>query len=219
MRSKKSSKMLGIRVAATSDLHGNLPDIPKCDILVVCGDIGPLSSQYHYDIDYAKKWLTTHFTDWLLKANVPVVGIAGNHDFAARDSDIMEMLPWNYLLDSSCNIYGCKFWGSPWTPKHSNWAFMANDNDLVSKWELIPDDTDILLTHGPPYNLGDRNSFGDCCGSMTLKDWRYSADSLPRMHFFGHIHECSGEGDGHSWHNVSLLDKSLNVQEVQVFDL
>jgi len=57
-----------------------------------------------------------------------------------------------YLEDSSVTIEGYKIHGSPWTPEFCGWAFMLeNEKDMLKKWKMIPDDTDILITHGPPY--------------------------------------------------------------------
>lgn len=61
-----------------------------------------------------------------------------------------------YLEDSGCEVLGYKIWGSPWSPTFFNWAFNLDIGEpLASKWELIPNDTEILITHGPPIGHGD----------------------------------------------------------------
>ena len=61
-----------------------------------------------------------------------------------------------YLEDSGVVIDGLKFWGSPWTPEFFDWAFNARRGlQLFDKWQKIPLDTDVLITHGPPAGILD----------------------------------------------------------------
>lgn len=210
-----------MRIAAVADLHGYLPEIPSCDLLVIGGDLGPATSSYHFDDEMAEIWLKTNFNDWLLKVPCKkIVGIAGNHDFFSQiNPDAMHELPWTYLCDSGCEIGSVKFWGSPWTPDFMSWAFMKRDEELAERWALIPQQTDVLITHGPPLGLGDTNFAGRLCGSETLKTWREGAQRLPKMHFFGHIHEGHGQG-GDNWANVSYVDERYRpTGPIRVFDL
>ena len=70
--------------------------------------------------------------------------------------------------DSEVIIDGIKFYGSPWVTKFYDWAFMKLDEDLQPHWDNIPTDTDVLITHGPPKSILDKNRYGDECGSQTL---------------------------------------------------
>ncbi|KAG1727049.1 hypothetical protein EDD22DRAFT_974190 [Suillus occidentalis] len=48
-----------------------------------------------------------------------------------------------------------KFFGSPFTPQHGNGAFQYSRTGVTgspSRWSIIPNDTDILITHGPPHS-------------------------------------------------------------------
>lgn len=192
-----------MRIAATSDLHGRLPEIPEADVLVICGDIGPATKKYHRDMDHARKWLQNEFSDWLLRAPVKhIIGIAGNHDFVLQKTDVASRLPWIYLEDSGKTVEGIKFWGSPWTPKFFGWAFMDSDRVLEDQWKLIPEDTDVLLTHGPALGCKDRNLAGFQCGSKTLL--KYIPEDA--WHFFGHIHEARGKSKKRNSYNVSHCD-------------
>jgi Icc-related predicted phosphoesterase len=98
----------------------------------------------------------------------------------------------HYLQDSGVEINGVKFWGSPWQPWFHDWAFnLKTSTQLRSKWNLIPTDTDVLLTHGPPFGILDRTqrtgeSVG--CHELLLAVRRVS----PKLHVFGHIHEGYG---------------------------
>ena len=99
----------------------------------------------------------------------------------------------HYLENSSVNLYGFKFYGSPHQPEYCHWAF-SKPRDLMYKcWEKIPSDTDILITHGPAY--GSRDSAGDKkhrgCEALTFELKRIK----PYLHLFGHIHTGYGHVD------------------------
>lgn len=197
-----------MKIAATVDLHGNLPEVPECDVLVIAGDIGPAKNWYHRGKSEAIEWLNGPLTKWL--KSVPakyIIAVAGNHDFIAqRKPQKMRSLPWIYLCDESSMINGVKFYGSPWTPELMDWAFNETERQLANRWRKIPLDTDVLITHGPPFKLGDRNRSGEYCGSTSLKAWRETTNVLPQLHLFGHIHECAGQS-GYGWANVSFVDE------------
>lgn len=196
-----------MKIAAVSDLHGVLPEVSKCDLLLIAGDIGPPTDWYHRARQPAVDWLEEKFGEWL--RNVPathIVGIAGNHDFLAeKNRTAFEKLPWTYLQDTSCECCGLKIHGSPWTPWFGNWAFMTKDEHLANTWDLILDDTDILVTHGPPFMCGDKCVDERHPGSKTLLHRTAKLDNL-KLHVFGHIHEASGYSDGVRM-NVSLMDE------------
>ncbi len=69
------------------------------------------------------------------------------------------------MEDEPTNVYGIKIWGSPWQPWFYDWGFnLERGEKCLEKWNLIPKDTDILLTHGPPIGklqaLGIKNLKG-----------------------------------------------------------
>ena len=85
-----------------------------------------------------------------------------------------------------------KIWGSPVTPTFFNWAFNVDRGKAIEKyWNMIPIDTDILLTHGPVKGILDR----------TISDINAGCEDLlntvkkvkPKFHLFGHIHEAYGK--------------------------
>jgi len=59
-----------------------------------------------------------------------------------------------YLEDSGTVINGIRIWGSPWQPWFCDWAFNVERGELMKYWKLIPTDTDVLMTHGPPIGHG-----------------------------------------------------------------
>jgi Icc-related predicted phosphoesterase len=182
------------RVVAVSDLHGMLPTIPACDLLLIAGDICPLRD--HRPAAQAV-WLDTDFRRWLrgLPAR-QIVFVAGNHDrfFQEKPHLVPRDLPAVYLQDAGLEWEGLQIWGTPWQPRFCDWAFNLDEPDLTAKWALIPDDTDILVAHGPPHGYGDgvpeRNGVRHE-GSPSLL--RRIEQMRPRLVVYGHIHEGRGE--------------------------
>ena len=202
---------------AISDLHGRLPTVEGCDVLVIAGDVcghpGGRPGSF-WDCRAQAKWLGDEFRAWL--DTVPathVVATWGNHDFVAqRHPDLVPRdLPWTLLVDAGATVAGVRFWGSPWSPWFHDWAFNAPAGDdaetfLRDRWARGPDDTDVLLVHGPPRGYGDRTADGRRTGSASLLE-RIEA-VRPRLSLHGHIHEDRGR-----WAvgpttvaNVSVLD-------------
>ena len=215
-----------MRIAATSDLHGHLPPVPACDVLVIAGDITPISD---HSAAFQAHWLDTDFRRWLDAAPAThVVGIAGNHDFVFERSprSVPDDLPWTYLQDGAATVAGLAFWGSPWTPWFYDWAFNAPRGDaeerfLAQRCAGAPEGTDVLVVHGPPDGYGDLTAGGVRTGSHAFLD---AVDRVaPALALFGHIHEGRG-----TWTrgrttlaNLSAvdLDYALVAEPVITFDL
>ena len=100
-----------------------------------------------------------------------------------------ELTNCKYLQDSTTEIYGIKIYGTPWQPKFCGWAFnLERGQELMDKWDLIPDDTDILITHTPPVGYGDLCSSGTRAGCVDLL-LSVQHRIQPKYHVYGHIHE------------------------------
>jgi Icc-related predicted phosphoesterase len=200
-------------IVAVSDLHGFLPEVPACDLLIVAGDVTPL---WDHSLDFQFGWLDTKFRQWLEEANAgSIVGIAGNHDFIFEKGDEVDTLelPWAYLLDSSYMHLGVKYYGLPWIPKLQSWAFYADDLRLDQKFKAIPDDTDVIISHGPPKGFCDRNLAYHPCGSLAAT---YAMRRVePKAFICGHIHEAFGSRqDGPTTvYNVSYVDVDYQPQD------
>ena len=206
-----------MKICAISDLHGYLPDIPECDLLLIAGDICPHKPEWEQ-----YQWLISHFKPWLEQQKMPVIGVAGNHDWPLEKNPerVKRLeLPWTYLRDSSTIFNGLKIYGSPYSKQYFDWAFMMEELQLAGKWNEIPDDTDILIVHGPPKYYGDWVLRGSNEGSESLT-WRIQ-QVKPKLVVFGHIHEGRGEwryGDT-LLANVTLMGKSApRHHDIGVYD-
>jgi Icc-related predicted phosphoesterase len=173
-------------ISDTHTLHKNMK-IPDGDLLIHAGDV---SSR-------GKLEEIIQFNDWL--GTLPhrhKVMIAGNHDFYFESNPPhTKSLITNaiYLNDSGIEIEGIKIWGSPVQPWFYDWAFnRQRGEDIRKHWELIPTDTDILITHGPPYGILDETARGELVGCADLLEV-IQQRVKPRLHVFGHIHEGYGK--------------------------
>jgi Icc-related predicted phosphoesterase len=177
-----------VRVVCLADLHGYLPEVPPCDVLFVAGDICPTGDERP---EAQRTWLHSTFARWL--ADVPaatVVGVAGNHDFVGEtDPSALRDLAWHYLQDETVRVDGLTVYGSPWTSRFQEWAFMLTEEELSRCWEGIPDGVDVLCVHSPPVGYGDWIS-GHHIGSPSLLE---AIDArAPKLCVFGHVHQGYG---------------------------
>lgn len=124
------------------------------------------------------------------------VVIAGNHDWLFFTKSkvarrIMREAGVTYLQDSETTIDGVCFYGSPWQPEFCSWAFnLPRGRALAEKWALIPSNTDVLITHGPPWGERDQVRGGEHLGCEML---RAAVNRVwPKVHVFGHIHDGYG---------------------------
>jgi predicted phosphodiesterase len=183
-----------MKVVAVGDLHGYLPDVPPCDLLLLAGDLCPVEDHSFF---FQAQWLRTEFRIWLERQPArKIVGIAGNHDLVFEHASYLvpRDMPWTYLQDSGCEFEGWKIWGTPWQPWFFDWGFNGSPEKLQRQWSLMPEGTDILLVHGPPYGYGDgvpeRGGVRHAGCPLLLQRIR---EVEPRLVVFGHIHEGRGQ--------------------------
>jgi Icc-related predicted phosphoesterase len=192
----------GVRLVCMSDLHNISPDfqVPDGDILIIAGDVCGYGTRRELEI----------FDDFLSRqGHAYKLLIAGNHDwpYARLPLEEAKGLVKNatYLQDAGIEIGGLQFWGSPWQPWFLDWAFnLPRGPELAAIWKKIPDDTDVLITHTPPYGILDRLISGKHAECADLV--HALARVKPKVHVFGHIHEAYGrvEQDGTIYVNASV---------------
>jgi len=178
-----------------SDTHSfhELLSVPEVDLVIHSGDF----TNYHSVIKNEQEAL--NFLHWYGSLNIKYkLLIAGNHDsYAFSLSRIFkeQCNKYNiiYLENESVEIEGVKIFGSPITPTFGDWYFQKNRNKLERFWNIIPKDSDIVVTHGPPKTILDLsyNRFGslEFCGDRPLLNRLKEIN--PKLSLFGHIHNCS----------------------------
>jgi len=178
-------------IVCASDLHGKLFDVPPCDILILAGDTEP-SYRSTIDENVVRQfdWLANVFDPWLRRQPAKhTVAVFGNHSWCGAADWYPKDIPWTLLTDQATTICGLKFYGLPWSSPFYDWAFMLDEPQLAEKYAAIPDDTDIIVSHGPPYCFGDLAG-GRHVGSPSL-DRRIQRIN-PALVVYGHIHAGSG---------------------------
>lgn len=199
-----------MRIVVTSDTHGKHDNLPELsgDVLIHCGDFCDGFKPDASDLDRIEDWFGRQRFRHILCTG-------GNHDFVAQERDLdSEPLFQNatYLVDSGVEIEGIRFYGAPWIPTLQSWAYYLPDDELRAKWELIPDETDILITHTPPWHMLDspRNPAIHCgCSHLAAR----IAELDLKLHCFGHNHASYGreELNGTIFLNASAVDLDFEI--------
>ena len=195
-----------MKVIAISDTHGQHRwlSLPPGDLIIHAGDLTKTG----------KREQVADFLDWFTSLDYAFkIFIAGNHDFFFEEESaemINQMIPKGvtYLNDAGCDVNGIKIWGSPVQPWFHNLAFNRTRGKEISRhWDLIPEDTDILITHGPAYGILDSTYYNESVGCKDLL--QKIQDIQPKIHISGHIHEAYGvmEKHGVTFVNASIVNR------------
>lgn len=220
-----------MKIVAISDTHNyhkllsTMDWLPPADLLIHGGDICSRGNRLEVQ----------DFLDWFFRLDQYKykVFIAGNHDKCLEQYPLMlknTIFPEgvHYLNDSGVEIEGIKIWGSPIQPWFYNWAFNRQRGaDIKKHWDLIPNDTQILVTHGPPFKILDevlRWNPANPSKNVGCEDLSKKIEELNdlKVHIFGHIHEAYGEENinGVKYLNASVLDSYYDlVNKPHVFEI
>jgi len=222
-----------MRIAAVSDQHGYLPDIPPCDLLIVAGDVCPdrvgSALAWHHP-ELQKAWFDREVRPWLAASPAAHKLLTwGNHDwcgerctFETDSPDVARSQALQILVAQSTSIPlegsapPLKIWASPWSNQFGDWAFMRPPKDLAKVYDTIPPGIDVLVSHQPPYgycdevpdfNSGRVSSQGSCELVAAIDRVK------PKVVICGHIHEGHGraERNGTPIYNVSVVDERYRL--------
>ena len=240
-----------MKIIAISDTHGYLPKLQPCDVVVMCGDILPLNIQRNYEASLAwlsgpfQSWALNldckkvvfiagnhdFVFEQLYNDHVHVMGRMAPHS-------ILQFTPEHicdtlfqmdntydpkliYLCDGSYVYQGVKFYGTPWCPSLRNWAFYGDKEQLLDRFNKIPFDTDVLITHCPPKyglqgvvlenNWNYMNDFG-CVELQQVLDELFADRDMWILS--GHIH--SGKHDVEKFNNIKYRNCSIKNEDYQV---
>lgn len=192
-----------MKIACFADTHRCIEglDIPNGDVVICAGDF--CNSGSLEDVIAFNGWFSR------LPCRHKIL-VAGNHDVCFENNLAVAKTFLNkniiYLQDEAIEIEGVKFYGSPWQLPFMNWAFNLPEDELHKKFERIPDDVDILITHSPPYGILDSTPAKKDLGSRALLEKVYKVK--PRYHVFGHIHHGYGKYVDKT-HNITFINASL----------
>ena len=216
-----------MKICAISDLHGYLPELKPCELVLICGDSVPL--EYQASSKKTKKWYDTTFRKWA--GELPcdkVLFIAGNHELHfpgkkiiyeslfSKDDKITYLCHSEYIHKSK-DGKEYKIFGTPYCKQFMNWAFIYPDEELEKIFKNIPNDLDILISHDNPYGYGDIVlqecpwADGSHIGNIPLA--KAIEEKQPKYQFNGHLHSCEHSliMIGNTKHyNCSIKDEQYN---------
>lgn len=187
--------MIILHISDTHGRHAELINLPNADIIIHSGDFTMAGTEQE----------ATDFLNWF--CDLPYshkIFIAGNHDDCFYDATISGLdSNCYYLCNSSVVIKGVRFYGVPLFMQDS----LSNNQGIL--YDNIPDDTDVLITHAPPFgilDMADKIHFGS--EDLLIK----ISDISPMLHLFGHIHDSFGIRHQHNtkFSNGSILDMTYN---------
>lgn len=194
-------------ISDTHALHRAFPSLPTADVIIHAGDFCHFGGEHGLQ-DFLLWYSELPYRHKLL--------IGGNHDFLPAEDPMLfrRLLPDNihYLEDGGVEIEGVHFWGSPVQPDLVGMAFGKYRGESMNEhWDLIPESTDILITHTPPFGILDRSRAGRNLGCESLQ--QQLARIQPRLHVFGHIHASFGETTVEQTHfiNATSIQNGSNL--------
>lgn len=217
--------MKKLKILCISDTHGKhkelIIDTKGTDIIIHAGDESNNSSPVFNHKE------AIDFFEWYSELDIPYkIFVPGNHSTAFEKGLIKkeEYPSIIFLVNEGVNIEGINIWGSPHTPTFGvGWAYNCARHKIAKYWEEIPTNTDILVTHGPPYGILDlslnRNRLYEQTGCKALFN-RIKKLSI-KYHIFGHLHTNGllynhgtkqiGENLNTIFINASIVDDRHNV--------
>ncbi|TWT80339.1 Calcineurin-like phosphoesterase superfamily domain protein [Planctomycetes bacterium CA13] len=179
-------------ISDTHNLHRELT-VPDVDAVIHCGD----------ESTHGNAWLNEpearDFFNWFSGLEIETkVFVPGNHSTAVEQGLISpeEYPDVRFLIHDMIQRNSLKIFGSPYTPRFHDWAYMKKRTRLDVVWQSVPKDVDILVTHGPPKGVLDLTHDVEskalvqvgCAALRRHVDERIN----PKIHAFGHLHDEKG---------------------------
>lgn len=202
-----------MRIVAISDVHNRYHNliIPECDLLISAGDYS-----FHGEPAVVKA-----YHQWLNEQKAArIISGQGNHEeWVEKNFEEAKVIALaacprvDFVEEGEIIIDGVKVWYSSITPWFHDWAYNRHRGDAIdAHWKKIPEGTNILVTHGPPYGILDCVNRVDGTPKERVGCWNLKArikTIKPDLHIFGHIHSEHGEKheDGVSYYNVAVCDE------------
>jgi Icc-related predicted phosphoesterase len=210
------------KIVCLSDTHNYSAEInvPDGDILIHAGDATVRGTVP--EIEEFLAWFSA-------LPHKSKIFVAGNHDWLYETNNrfarnLTADFKVKYLQDSFMEIDGLKIYGSPWQPRFFDWAFNLNRGaEMAEKWKWIPDDVNILITHGPPNGILDEVPKKYWTENAGCEELRKRVDEISvfgklKLHVFGHIHCGYGQREdfGVKFVNASICDESYEPTQLPI---
>ena len=203
-----------MRIVIISDTHGRHSELGTLsgDVLIHCGDFCDGYNNDGHVIPQIDQWFGRQDFERILC-------IGGNHDFIAQSRrSAGEPVFQNaiYLEDDVYRFNDVTFYGTPWLPDLDGWAYFLSDDQRQSKWSLIPRDTDVLITHTPPFGVLDKPRSGRSIGCPFLA--AEISHLQPKLHCFGHVHASFGQcvRSMTTFVNAAMVDSQYEIRRSPV---
>lgn len=216
-----------MKCVCLSDTHNNFPNMEAYfgDIIIHCGDVSIWGNYKEVEF-FIEEYNKVNFKYKIL--------VPGNHDkLFEKDWKYSQTLcEKNNIIclnDSGIKINNINIWGSPITPRFFDWAFNRNrGSEIKYHWDMIPNNTDILVTHGPPSGVGlsfvekilrvddKKRKIKEDVGCVDLK---LKVDEIkPKYHLFGHIHQGYGiyKGENTTFINCSIMNENYEDRNIPI---
>ena len=220
-----------MRIAAISDQHGFLPDIPQCDLLIIAGDVCPDGFGRQVAAETPKlqqDWFDREVRPWLAQSPATHKVLTwGNHDWCGEACDFSADEPPNgrttalqIVIDQTTDVSvgdrQITLWASPWSNQFGYWAFMRRPEALAEVYRAIPEGIDILVSHQPAFGYGDEVPDFETgqASHQGSRELLAAIDRVkPRVLICGHIHEGHGQfvHNGTRIFNVSVVDEHYQL--------
>jgi Icc-related predicted phosphoesterase len=200
-----------MKIAVVSDTHGLWAGLeyPEADLLIFAGDVfGYYGNNQKINaaeqLSELKRFNT--FLGTIKEKYKSILCIAGNHGFVFKrrlDEAREALTNATYLQDEATTFEDYKIYGTPWQPWFGGWAFNFPDHNANffraraharKRWESIPEDVNILISHSPALGILDETAQGKNVGCQWLKERIDKLSSLT-LHLFGHVHAAHGNLD------------------------
>ncbi|KAL5010172.1 hypothetical protein ScPMuIL_012477 [Solemya velum] len=215
-----------IRFVCLSDTHAEIEKssitIPDGDVLLHAGDFSngsrsevKLFNQFLGKLPHKYKIVIAGNMDLTFEGSTP----HGQTEPYGADVARQYLPNCTYLQDSAIDVFGVRIYGSPWQPEFCCAFNLPRGEKLLQKWNKIPADTDILLTHGPPLGYGDSPRSGGHVGCVELLN-TVQRRVRPKYHVYGHVHEGYGvRSDGQTvFINASHMNRDCPINQPIIFD-
>lgn len=189
-------------ISDTHNRHEEIEDaIPDGDVIIHAGDATNKGTEKE----------AYKFIKWF--SGLPhkhKIFVPGNHDFFFESNPPIS--DFSVLINQSLVIDGVKFYGTPAQPVFFNWAFNFYEPKLKIYYDNIDKDTDVLITHCPPYGTLDKVNKSKGLGSKVLN--KAIKNLNIKYHVFGHIHDSAGR-KGNSI-NASCLNEKYEPNDLDI---